>query len=57
MSEIKHHKVFYCSECEEVDIEYPNYPPLDMCEECNVKLEQIGWVECDDCPTKDKDQK
>jgi hypothetical protein len=57
MSEIKHHKVFYCSECEEVDIEYPNYPPLDMCDECNVKLEQIGWVECDDCPVKDKDQK
>ena len=57
MAEVNHHKVFYCNECEEVEIEYPNYPPLDMCEECNVKLEQIGWVEYDYSTFKGKDKK
>jgi hypothetical protein len=56
MSEVNHHKVFYCKECEEVEIEYPNYPPLDMCEECNVKLEQIGWVEYDYSTFKGKEK-
>ena len=53
---ITNHKVFYCKECEEVEIEYPNYPPIDICEECDTKMEEIGWIECDDCPTKEKEK-
>jgi hypothetical protein len=51
--QITHHKVFYCKNCEEVEIDYPNYPPIDMCEECNINMEEIGWIDCNDCPAKD----